>query len=120
MKIARDVAAMADADLLERVRALVAEMSCVRLDRLRPETRLEEDLGITGDDAAELLQAFAERFGVDMTGLSFHKHFGPEGCNPLWFFYTPTWLRAHGSYPVTIDHLVRVAEIKRWYSPPFD
>ena len=30
------------------------------------------------------------------------------------------WIKTHpnGNYPVTVDHLVRVAEIKRWFSPP--
>src|SRR6516225_8445920 len=101
-------------DLQERVLAFVSEAADVSVERLTLGTRLEEDLGITGDDAVELLSGFAERFGVDMARLDIHKHFGPEGCNPLWLLYKPTWLKSHGAYPVTIHHLIRVAEARRW------
>jgi Protein of unknown function (DUF1493) len=108
---------MAD-DLPQEVRAFLAEYEGIFVERLRPGTRLEEDLGMTGDDAADFLREFAKRFGVELSGLEFHKHFGPEGCNLLWLLYTPAWLRDHGNYSVTVDHLVRVAEVKRWFSPP--
>ena len=106
-------------DLQERVLAFVSEAANVSVERLSLGTRLEEDLGITGEDAVELLSAFAERFGVDTARLDFHKHFGPEGCNPLWLLYKPPWLKSHGAYPVTIHHLIRVAEARRWFSPPY-
>jgi Protein of unknown function (DUF1493) len=107
-------------DLPNRVKVFLGNFWREPVERLRPETRLEEDLGMTGDDAYDCLREFAERFGVDMSGLEFHRHFGPEGCNPLWLFYTPAWLVNHGEYPVTVDHLVRVAQARRWFSPPRD
>jgi hypothetical protein len=109
---------MTDRNLPGLVRDFVSESCGISIDSLTPGTRIEEDLGVTGDDAAEFLADFAERFDVEMAGLDFHKHFGPEGCNPLWLLYTPDWLENHGRSPVTIDHLVRVAEVKRWFSPP--
>ncbi len=105
-------------DLVDRVRALVAKELAMPLSKVLLTSRIEEDLGMTGDDSAEFLEAFAEEFGVDLSGLDFHKHFGPEGCNPFWLFYTPAWLKDHGEYPVTVDHLVRVADVGRWFSPP--
>ena len=38
---------------------------------------------MTGDDAAEFLDSFAREFEVDLTGLEFHKHFGPECGGPI-------------------------------------
>jgi hypothetical protein len=75
------------ADLSGQVRKFVSDFWCEPLQGLGLETRLEEDLGMTGDDAWEFLQKFGVRFEIDFTGLEFHKHFGPEGfgCNPLWF-----------------------------------
>lgn len=69
-------------------------------------------------DAEELLQRLATRFNVDMSGLIFHRHFGPEGSNLLWLFYTPDWLKDHGHYPVTVEHLISVAQAGKWFSPP--
>ena len=75
---------------------------------------------MTGDDADQFLQEFARRFEVDLGSLEFYRHFGPEGacCNPVWLLFPPAGMTDYRRYPVTIDHLVRVAEVKRWFSPP--
>jgi len=107
-------------DLSEKVRQFVSDFAGKPLERVMLPTRLEEDLGITGDDASDLIREFSARFAVDITGLEFHKHFGPEGvgCNPLWLIWPPAGMKDYRKYPVTVDHLVRVAETKRWFSPP--
>jgi hypothetical protein len=65
---------------------------------------MQDDLGMTGDDAADFLEAFAEVFDVDLTGIEFHKHFGPECGGPILFW--PRGLREgmkeYGYYPVTV------------------
>lgn len=43
------------------------------------ETCLEKDLGITGDDAVELLVEYSARFNVDVSKLDLSKYFTPEG-----------------------------------------
>lgn len=54
---------------------------------LTPETRINLDLGVDGDDGAELLIAFADRFGVDMAAFHHVRYFGPEaGASPMSFF----------------------------------
>ena len=45
---------------------------------LTPATSLEEDLGVTGDDAVRLLQDLAARYHLDLTHLRFDKYFHPE------------------------------------------
>jgi hypothetical protein len=108
-----------DIMLADQVRNFVCDSWYQRPDKLRPETRLEEDLGMTGDDASEFLEAFAGAFGVDSTGIEFHKHFGPE-CGPILFW--PAGLKEQmrdlGKYPVTVGHLIEVATSKRWMCPP--
>jgi hypothetical protein len=58
-------------------------------------------------------------FGVDLSNIQFHKHFGPE-CGPILFM--PCGLEEEmkdlGQYPVTVGHLIEVAEAKRWSGPP--
>jgi len=48
-------------------------------------TQIESGLGITGDDAAELIQKFEQHFHVDMSGLNFATYFYDEavGLNPF-------------------------------------
>jgi acyl carrier protein len=55
--------------------------------RVAPETQFERDLGVTGDDGEELLEAVEERFGVKFTRESFGLEpnevlFGPEANFP--------------------------------------
>ncbi len=45
------------------------------------ETRIEKDLGVTGDDANELIMAFAKEFHVDVSHFILHDYFGPEGTD---------------------------------------
>jgi len=66
-------------DLTERVRQFVSDRTGARLDRVQLETRLRADLGVDGDDARELLDAFSREFDVDPSGLQFDEHFGSEG-----------------------------------------
>jgi hypothetical protein len=57
-----------DRVLADEVRQFLCDFWCQRSDTLLAETRLEEDLGMTGDDAAEFLEAFAGAFEVHLTG----------------------------------------------------
>ena len=108
-----------DTNIPDRVRQFVCDFWRENPHRLRADTRLEEDLGMTGADAAKYLEAFAVTFEVDLTGIEFHKHFGPE-CGPILFW--PRGLAEEmkdlGNYPVTVGHLVEVAAAKRWSCPP--
>jgi len=52
-------------------------------ERIEPETQFERDLGVTGDDGCELLEAVEKRFGVTLTRETFNLRpneflFGPE------------------------------------------
>jgi len=108
-----------DKYLADQVRQFICDFWLERPDKLRSDTRLEDDLGMTGDDAVEFLEAFAEAFDVDLTGIEFHKHFGPE-CGPI-FFWPPGLkeeMKDHGRYPLTVGHLIEVAGAKRWACPP--
>src|SRR5690349_12205963 len=42
-------------------------------------TCLEKDLGITGDDAVELILEYGRKFKVDISELDLKKYFTPEG-----------------------------------------
>lgn len=46
---------------------------------LQPTSRLEEDLGLTGLDAAEFIDKWAETFKVQVQGFPYRRYFSPEG-----------------------------------------
>jgi len=52
---------------------------------LNMKSSIEDDLGITGDDAIEFMEKFADRYKVDLSDFKFTKYFSPEGVsgNPL-------------------------------------
>lgn len=78
------------------VAAFVREVVRPRGDRsITPETRLEADLGVTGDDGTDLLREAEKRFKVTLTRNSFGLGpneclFGPEGFDPLGIIH---WIR---------------------------
>ncbi|MFP3505352.1 DUF1493 family protein [Burkholderia sp. SIMBA_062] len=46
--------------------------------KLTPDSRMEEDLRITGIDAIEFIDKWAETFGVDVTNFPYKRYFGPD------------------------------------------
>jgi len=77
--------------------------------------RLLEDLGIDGADASELLEEFAERFHVDMSGFRPADYFGPEaGFSPLALLYYRLLRRLPKTEPLYVRDLVSTVEAGRW------
>lgn len=105
----------------DQVMDFVAKEVPVNRTKISPSTTLFGDLGIDGDDALEFLQAYAEHFGVNIEGLKFTDHFGPEGFEMLRFLWiiiqTIKWNDPHtaaGKVPITIEDLIRAASTKKW------
>jgi hypothetical protein len=102
-------------DLLRRVTVMVAEFAGYPLERLSADSALEADVGITGDDAGEFIEAYSHEFQIDLSGFEFYRHFGAEGWNPFAGLFT--MLRGGEEIqhvPVTIGLLVRAAEEHQW------
>jgi Protein of unknown function (DUF1493) len=62
----------------DKVRRFLVANWRAKESQIVPGTRLLYELGIGAEDAAEILTAFAEKFRVDMSALSFAMHFGSE------------------------------------------
>lgn len=73
-------------DLEQRVIGFVAEQTGIRADRIGLSSRLDQDLGIVGDDAVEFVEQYAKRFGVEVADLEarWDDYFTPEttAANP--------------------------------------
>lgn len=65
--------------VFEKIKQFVYRQRWKYKKELRRETTLEGDLGITGDDAVEFMEAFSEEFDVDVSNLDLRKYFDGEG-----------------------------------------
>ena len=80
----------------ESIMDFVTEFTGVERQRLTPATTLFGDLGIDGADGWELIEAFGQKFQVDISTFRADRHFGPEGL-PI---YAPfVWLWCLVSWP---------------------
>ena len=68
------------------------------------ETSIEDDLGITGDDAYDLIIAFGKKYNIDVSGFIFTKYFNDE---PSMFDTT------RKVEPFTIGHLEKAMIARR-------
>jgi hypothetical protein len=77
-------------------------------------------LGLDGDDAYEFMQAFSERFSVDLSAFPYNKYFGPEGNALLPLMIIMAIIRRlttgmwSASAPLTLLQLAEAAEKRSW------
>lgn len=107
---------MNDPRIEEKVKALVAQQTGVRIEELSLQTELGKELGIDGDDAVEFFEKFSEEFQVDLSTFQFDKYFGPEASfDPvLWLVSILSGTPIRKLEPVSIQDLVSAAKAKRW------
>ena len=108
-----------DSELLEEVKAFVAEFWLEPKGRLSAETSVNDDLGMDGDDGIEFMQAFSVRFGVDLSAFPHDKYFGPEApANPISVVEGIIRRVKRGRWsdlsPLTVGALAEAAENRRW------
>jgi hypothetical protein len=111
-------------DLDASVMDFVAEFIGVKCERLSPASTLFGDLCVDGADGWELIEAFGERFQVDLSSFHADQHFGPEASSSP--FHLLAWLVSFlfhrrqtpeeraGLQPIRIADLVAAAKDKRW------
>ncbi|NLA20923.1 DUF1493 family protein [Burkholderia cepacia] len=83
---------------------------------LQPESRLEEDLGVTGLDGVEFIDKWAETFGVDAQGFPYRRYFGPEGqelLSSLIGLFVKR-LRPPKRHPLTLGMLAEATRRGKW------
>ena len=116
----------------ERVRALVSRQTGAPEGQITPETRLAEDLGVAGDDGEDLLIAFGNEFGVDVSDVAFISYFGGEALfqsetNNLFTPFVAAALprfcdfaqsAARGRRSVRVRDLAAIARAGKWTRPP--
>jgi hypothetical protein len=100
----------------DEVADLVASETGTDRSRVRPESRLLHDLEIYGDDAGDLLEACASRFGIDFSDFVFDRYFyhEPSLLFPGSIFRDLRGLKGSTKEPLTLAMLVAVAQSGRW------
>jgi hypothetical protein len=116
------------APVLPELLAILRE-SVGKRPQITADTTLFGDLSIYGDDAAELIEALRECFGVDFSEFRFDNHFLSESYSwpelvvlpyillrrlyrRWWSHGTPE--EGEGLVPVTVRQLTEVVRMKRW------
>ena len=60
----------------------ISEFTGVSSDKISLDTLVNDELGVDGDDGADLLLEFSEKFDVDISNIEY-VYFGSEGVNPF-------------------------------------
>ncbi|TGN97009.1 MULTISPECIES: DUF1493 family protein [unclassified Burkholderia] len=84
--------------------------------RIEPSSRLEEDLRVTGIDAIEFIDKWAETFGVNAAEFPYDRYFGPEGQEMVTTFLAlfSERYRKRPRVPLTLGMLEEAMRIGRW------
>ncbi len=106
----------------EMIAAWLSEHIPAPMEKIEPWTRLQADLGVTGDDAHTLIMNYANRFEIDMTCYEFNRHFVPEtdwesflgtlGLFALWYAMLMALIDLFSGAPFTL--LVLVSALAAW------
>ncbi len=105
-------------DLKSAISDLLAEKCGRQSSEITATSKLLQDLGLDGDDAAELMKAFADQFKVDMRDFKFMQYFRSEP-NLFSILRLPS-ARArelYGKIPITVLDMAKAAEAHRWIPP---
>lgn len=69
---------MKNEDIVSEIFAFLNKTAGVELENVSLKDGLELDLGITGDDAYDLISAFSTKFNVDISRFIFAEYFHAE------------------------------------------
>lgn len=69
--------------LQQEVLAFISYQRSTPKEKINLEDSLFHDLGVDGDDALELINRYASKFGVSLTDFDINKYFGPESSSPI-------------------------------------
>ena len=93
----------------------IARFSRLDKKKITLNSTLYKDLGLLGDDAVELFQAFQKEFEVDLSEFQFDRHFYPEpGACTISLFKPSTWRLKNPDIPITVSDMILAAKRKKW------
>lgn len=66
-------------ETFRKVKKFTVKQAAVEEEEVTESASLEDDLGVSGDDAVEFLIAFGKEFNVDVSKFMAADYFSPEG-----------------------------------------
>ena len=116
-----NVTLASEGTLAREVHKFFSEFTAITPSKIRAVSRIVEDLGIVGDDGDEMMNQFAERFNVNISGFTKWDHFGSEGGpDPVSLIHAVIDLlrnskrKSSGILPLTVMEFIIAAKLKRW------
>lgn len=106
-----------DQHIKQQLYAIFLEQTGLREEELFPRGRLEQDYGITGDDAWELLETIHKKIGTDFSSMDFSQYFHGEAESIFSGLFNRSRERIRKAYPVTVEHIFKVVEAGKWFMP---
>lgn len=89
----------------EKLKTFIVDEAGVHEDEVTREASIEEDLGITGDDAVDFMIAYGKTFVVDVTQFMAADYFNGEGYEILPFLKMFNGITQQPNKIVTVAHL---------------
>lgn len=100
----------------------ISDFTSVKIEEISPNTLVNNDLGIDGDDGAEFLKEYGKRFNVDLIPIS-ETYFGNEGLSLFFVILWPYYLvrrvlgyKTNNLAPLPVSQLIKSAEMGKWVS----
>lgn len=72
-------------DVFIKLKEFVVNKSGIDDEPINKATRIQEDLGVSGDDAVEFILAYGKEFNVDVTNFMAADYFEAEGGLRIWY-----------------------------------
>ncbi|SRR5260370_34310811 len=66
-------------EIFNKLKEFAVEQAAVGEEEITESASLEDDLGVSGDDAVEFIIAFGKKFNVDVSKFMAADYFSPEG-----------------------------------------
>lgn len=109
-----DGTSLSETEIRERLIAMIMNKVGVNRDEVINCEDIERDLGCTGDDFHELMDAYSDRFNVDMSGYLWYFHTHDETMATLNLMPGNPPSKQVERIPVTLNLLVDKALLGRW------
>lgn len=81
-----------NAPLFSSIAKLVADKAGINVEEVTWDLSIERDIGLTGDDAIELLLDYSEKYNVDVSNFMAADYFDGEGSTGDFISYLLVWL----------------------------
>jgi hypothetical protein len=116
-----NVTLASEGTLAREVHEFFSEFTAITPSKITAMSRIVEDLGIVGDDGDEMMNQFAERFNVNISGFTKWDQFGSEGGpDPVSLIHAVIDLlrnskrKSSGILSLTVMEFIIAAKLTRW------